>query len=331
MKYPHIITPVSVVAYIDGKQCSCPADSIRYKRVLSAINKNDSEAFKQAMTESEVESLCAASGATGFTVLNGVVSLDGVEIIGSLQTKLARLIREGHKVDHFGNFVRKLRLNPSRSSVKELYDFLAYAELPITEDGDLLAYKGVNEDYWSCTAGKTVLKKGKVSERGRIFNGIGEVIECDRVEVDDDRRVGCSNGLHVGSHNYAISFGRRTVLVKVNPKDVVSVPLDCECQKMRVSGYEVIGDYEAEIKDAVVDSKGKGVASERQELADLLDDKVASLKERGGKVTLKRLQSALSPKCAPLHEIRDILIRDLGYSVCVDADNQTSVGSMFVV
>ncbi len=329
MKHPHIITNNSVVAFIKGQRYTCPCESVRYKRVLAAINNNDDDAFKQAMTETEAQSLSQAVEAKGFTVVNGIVALDGVEIIGSLQEKLSRMIREDHNIDHFGAFIRNLRQNPSRSAVKELYDFLSYAELPITENGTLLAYKGVNNDYWSCKAGSTKLKKGKVDNTGRIFNGVGEEIECDRVEVDDDRRNECSNGLHVGSHNYAVKFGSRTVVVEVNPKDVVSVPLDCECQKMRVCGYKVISDYSHEIKSAVVDSKGEAVTTERQTLAKALDAKVASL-SKSGVVTLKRLQSAMSPACAPLFTIRDILIRDLGYTVAVDPSNPTSVGAMIV-
>lgn len=330
MKYAHIITPNKIIAYIGGKQYSCENNSIRYKRVLSAINKGDNEAFASAMTENESQSLVKELGSDDFVVTNGVVSLDGVEVIGSLQNKLARFINEGISVSHFVPFLRNLRQNVSQSAVKELYDFLGYAELPITPDGLLMAYKGVKNDYWSCTAGKTKLKKGKVDSNGYIFNGIGEEIECDRVEVDDDRRQGCSNGLHVGSHDFATGFGTRTVLVLVNPKDVVSVPLDCECQKMRVCAYKVVGDYESEIKDAMVDSSGNGLESAKQILARALDEKVSSLKKKGGPITLKRVQSSLSPECEPLHTIRDILSNDLGYRVCVDPNNPTSVGSMFV-
>ena len=329
MKHPHIITTDSIVSFIDGQRYICPCDSLRYKRVIAAINAGDDEAFKTAMQESELSSFQAATQEQGFSIVNGVVTLDGIDIIGSLQDKLQRLIQEDHDIAHFAAFVRNLRQNPSRSAVKELYDFLAYAELPITENGNLLAYKGLQDDYWSVSSGKTVLKQGLANEAGYIFNGIGEVIECDRVEVDDDRRHGCSNGLHVGSHDYATGFGRRCVIVEVNPKDVVSVPLDCECQKMRVCAYKVVGDYGEEIKEAVVDSKGQGIVSERQELADVLDSKVASLADNVA-LTLKRMQSALSPKCAPIHTIRDILARDLGYTVAIDPDNPTSVGSMVV-
>ena len=37
----------------------------------------------------------------------------------------------------------------------------------------------------------------------------------------------------------------------MNPKDVVSVPLDCECQKVRTCAYEVVADYDGPLKQVV--------------------------------------------------------------------------------
>ncbi len=39
------------------------------------------------------------------------------------------------------------------------------------------------------------------------------------------------------------SQGDNVILVKVNPRDIVAVPKDHQAQKMRVSRYEVIGDF----------------------------------------------------------------------------------------
>lgn len=331
MNTPHIIKSDAIVAFINGRPYTVKIGSLRYKSVLNAIQNDDNEAFVEAMLASEVQTLAKEVQAQGFSFVNGIVSLDGIEVIGALQQKLQRLIREELPIDYFAAFVRNLRKNPSRTAVSELYDFLAYAELPITEDGCFLAYKGVNEDYWSCTAGSTKLSKGKVNSSGRVFNGVGEEIRCERVEVDDDRRNACSNGLHVGSHEYATGFGRITVVVKVNPADVVSVPLDCSCQKMRVCGYTVLGDYQSEITDAVVDSKGEAVVSQRSELATAIYDTIKRLAKRDGNITLRRIQSALSPDCPPLHKIRDIVANDLGFTVAIDKANPTVVGAMFVV
>jgi hypothetical protein len=34
------------------------------------------------------------------------------------------------------------------------------------------------------------------------------------------------------------------MVVEIDPRDVVSVPHDCECQKLRTSRYKVVGHYE---------------------------------------------------------------------------------------
>jgi hypothetical protein len=124
--------------------------------------------------------------------------------------------------------------NPSRRAVEELYLFLEHKHLPICEDGDFLAYKSVTNDY-------------KDHHSGRFYNGVGEVLDMPRNAVCDDADVGCSYGFHAGSYEYASTFGggdSRLVIVKINPADVVSVPKDCDCQKLRTSRYEVVKDFE---------------------------------------------------------------------------------------
>ena len=83
--------------------------------------------------------------------------------------------------------------------------------------------------------------------------------------VDEDKNRHCSSGLHVGAMGYVKRYGsirrkpeagegNRVVIVKVNPKDAVSVPQDENCQKLRVSSYEVIAelsDYDMVLERAV--------------------------------------------------------------------------------
>lgn len=64
----------------------------------------------------------------------------------------------------------------------------------------------------------------------------------DDVVLDPNRH--CAAGLHVASYDYARSFSGcpRLMLVAVDPSDVVSVPTDCECAKIRVCRYTVLQD-----------------------------------------------------------------------------------------
>jgi hypothetical protein len=124
-------------------------------------------------------------------------------------------------------------------SQKELYDFLEHEHLPITEDGHFLAYKAVRSDFMD-------------KYRGIFDNHVGNICEMTRSKVDDDRGRGCSNGLHAGALNYVAGYGSvesndKIVIVKINPADVVSVPSDCNYEKLRTCRYEVAGEYAGEL------------------------------------------------------------------------------------
>jgi hypothetical protein len=131
--------------------------------------------------------------------------------------------------------------NPSKRSTEELYKFLEHKAMPITPDGCFLAYKGVNDNY-------TDVHSGRFSNRPGVTNSM------PRQKVDDDFRNGCSYGFHVGSLEYATSWGSRTVIVKVDPADVVSVPSDCNCQKLRTSKYTVVCDYKGKLGENLADA-----------------------------------------------------------------------------
>lgn len=85
----------------------------------------------------------------------------------------------------------------------------------------------------------------------KVSNNIGNVVSMPRWMVDADKKVTCSQGLHVGAWNYVTSFMGDTIIkVRVNPRDVVSVPDDYNDMKMRACRYEVV---------AIVDSSRKEI------------------------------------------------------------------------
>jgi hypothetical protein len=74
-------------------------------------------------------------------------------------------------------------------------------------------------------------------------NSVGKVVEMERNRVDDDKTQTCSTGLHFCGMSYLNHFGgERTVIVKINPRDVVSIPTDYNEAKGRACRYEVIGE-----------------------------------------------------------------------------------------
>jgi hypothetical protein len=124
--------------------------------------------------------------------------------------------------------------NPSRRAVNELYSFLAHKNMPITDAGTFLAYKSVRSDYTD-------------HHTGNFNNSIGNTLQMIRNNVCDDHNQGCSVGFHAGSLEYASSFGGQDsilLIVEIDPADVVSVPSDCNCQKLRTCKYKVVAKYD---------------------------------------------------------------------------------------
>lgn len=192
------------------------------------------------------------------SVANGRVYLDGDEIHNSLTAQVVRFIEEG--VDDWiplVSFFENVQANPEPHSREQLFEWLDRRNFSINFHGDLVAYKGVekyvdgegNTVYRSINSGVAIVDGEKVN--GRVPNAIGSVIEIPRSLVHHDPSVGCSTGLHVGTHEYASGWARGALLkVTVNPRDVVSVPTDCNAAKVRVCRYFVEDVIEQEITSA---------------------------------------------------------------------------------
>ena len=266
----YIINSTAIVFFFDNKPVKVEKTAPEYTRILSAFDLPSGQ--QEEVINAILNERVGEYEKDGFTISPESVSYDGETLPDILADKVRAIAAEGLPVKLFANFWENLNNNPSASSVRELYDFLAYKELPITEDGFFIAYKGVASNGLSvCGNTKTKVLQGIVDNSGKIQNNVGDTIEVKRWDVDDNRDNGCSFGLHVGSMDYATMWGEKTLVVKVNPADVVSVPTDCGCQKCRVSKYEVIDSYENEIKSVITDSEGNPMESvEAAEYEDFL-------------------------------------------------------------
>ena len=156
------------------------------------------------------------------TVEDGVLTLydaQGTIVAKPITQKIVSMHEDGFDVSNIGRFWQNLKHNPSKNSIDQLMDFLSYKELPITTDGYIVAYKGVDNNGYSMHGNlDTEVLQGEVNRtNGKILNKVGDVIEVRRNNVNDDPSVHCSTGLHVGSYNYADSFGTRLLTVKINP------------------------------------------------------------------------------------------------------------------
>lgn len=179
---------------------------------------------------------------TDVKLVGGSVLFRGQRIANThLEDRLLDLAANGMDITPWKRFVARIEANPSAKSRSEIHLFCEEGNLPITEDGCILAYKRVTEDYTDC--------------RTRSFdNSVGNVLQMARQSVDDNRDNTCSRGFHFCSQDYLRVFlgGRgRIMVVKIAPEDVVSIPNDYNNTKGRTWRYEVVGEIDVtEERDA---------------------------------------------------------------------------------
>lgn len=330
-----IVNAKAIILFLDNKQVRIEKTDTRYPKIIKFFEQPESEQedYVRGFLKPESVKLESIHGKDGFEVVGTSVFYKGDELPVALSNKIRSIVREGLPVTHFEKFWENLSENPSATSVSELLEFLEYKELPITEDGYFIAYKGVNADFYSIHGNaKTKVIKGEVDDRGRIFNGVGEEIVVTRRDVDDKRENHCSYGLHVGSLNYASSFGSggNLLVVKVNPKDVVSVPSDYNCQKCRVSAYKVVSLYDGEIEAPVVDEDGGDTVvpsdrKERNSFISKIETYLANKRDAGyDEVSIRQIQNACSPDYPSANTVYEAL-QELCENWYVDDDGLTVV------
>lgn len=259
MNIPVNITENSITVFVDNRPYTVTKDAPNFNALKNAVLRSDEAAVRDSLsTKKVIQKAVSKSGS--LRIENDKIFYGERQLAGAAVDKLLALIKDGlSDATPFLKFLEKLYKNPSNRSVEQLYTFLNYAHLAITPDGNVLAYKGVSDDLYSVMGNeKTPVIQAPHVRNGHILNTVGSVIEIARNSVDDNPEHFCSHGLHCGSYDYASGWGSRLLVVEFSPEDAVSVPTDCNCQKLRVCKYKVVseiteskGDKEAPISAAV--------------------------------------------------------------------------------
>lgn len=225
----------TITVAIDGKTHTFPNTSPQYSMLVKAIKSRDELAVREAV-DYKAATKKASNGRVEF--VNGQVHFDGVPLHNALANRVSELFRNGFDVGPLCRFMENLEANPSKRAVDELYGFLEACSLPITEDGYFLAYKMIRGDYTDLYS-------------GTMDNSVGAIVSMSRNKVDDEKTRTCSQGLHFASRHYvesggygAAHRGNRLVVLKINPANVVSIPVDYNNSKGRACEYEILEEIE---------------------------------------------------------------------------------------
>lgn len=231
-----------------------------YSAIVAKVLENDSEGITELFDTSVAVAAKFDRLSERVTVAHGRLYFDGEVVDNSLATQVVRFLTE--KVEDWKplvNFFENVQQNPQEHSREQLYTWLSSRDFTITPDGLIVGYKGVSSEsegvFHSINSG-TAIVNGE-TKNGRIPQKVGDVVEMPRGQVTFDPADGCNVGLHVGTYEYANGFAQGALLeVHVNPRDVVSVPVDSDHQKMRVCRYTVVNTIDAPHTVPVLDDWG---------------------------------------------------------------------------
>jgi hypothetical protein len=232
----YTITDTAINLVVDGQSFTVPRHGVNGAKLIEGIRAGLSD--RELIELADPTTYINAAGGGVVVVKGGVVKFNGEDMPECLVNRLMDLVSNNLPVQHLVNFYAKLDKNPSRRAVQELYTFLEHKNIPITPEGNLLMYKAITNNWMdkhTCT----------------VLNKPGCKPAMKRHDVCDDADIGCSKGYHAGSLKYVTEFacgygdenGDRIVLVEVDPGNVVSIPKDCDCQKVRMWTYTVLQEY----------------------------------------------------------------------------------------
>ena len=327
-KIPYILGENAVTLFVDGKPVTVRNDDANYYEVRKCLLDGR---YDDITTYLDLEKQVEDYTDGDISIKDGEVFFGEEKLNGVVVDKLLELMKSGlTDKNPFINFLKNLLKNPSKNSVDQLYTFLSKRDMPIDEEGLVIGYKGVAHNY-----------KDKYS--GKFDNSVGQFHEMPRRNVDDNSEHHCSYGFHIGSYDYANDWASgdgHLMIVKFNPEDAVSVPNDCDFQKLRVCKYSVVGDIteRKQLKQPFYDSTGEFSDEDYDDEIELEDYENDSLEaeltdsyesdatrlairnyienkhEDNTEPTVKQIQSRMKGTTLTSQEIVDI-VEELGFEV----------------
>lgn len=186
------------------------------------------------------------------TIQRGILKFGDFVLEETLSNHMLSLLNENNTPKDeklwksYVTFLDNLHQNVNEDIRTQLFRWMDYENragngFGITEDGCIVGYKGCQGtilEPMSSFSGTAIVDGVEIT--GKIPNKVGSVVSMPRSAVQYDPEVGCSTGLHVGTRDYAVNWAPILLLVKVNPRDIVSVPYECDSQKIRVCEYTVL-------------------------------------------------------------------------------------------
>lgn len=231
IQWDYNVTRDSVTLFDKTNDKDYVGSGLTPEQISQVIYHVQNEEYEEIIAMIDMGETIRSYTAGHLTVCGDSVMFNGFVLDKRINDRIVKACRESRgDLQNIVEMFSKLIQHNDTRIIEELYDFIAHNDIEIDKDGDLIAWKVISEDWKDCRT-------------NTIDNSIGAEPEMPRSMVNNDKNQTCSTGLHVCAKSYISyykSLGDRVVKVKLNPVDVVSVPVDYSGAKLRCCKYKVL-------------------------------------------------------------------------------------------
>ena len=143
----HIITPTTITLIIDAKDYLIKRNSKQAEQILTELRKETPSKTKLKNLADTATAVTLYTDRTLVIMEDGTITKNGEPLPDVIAQKVMACFKNGVPFANLANFFQRLDANPSRRAIKELYEFLAHQGMPITPQGSIPGYKGLNPNY----------------------------------------------------------------------------------------------------------------------------------------------------------------------------------------
>ena len=237
---------------IDRKNYNVNQDHSNYRELFDCL-KGGEDCESNFLELYDIRAAVEIQSNGNFAVVGDEIHYKGKPVHPTISRYVSEISSLGLSYDNVVRFIENLYENVSKRATEELFGFMQHKGLPITEDGCIIAWKAVTCDFrdkWT----------------GKIDNTPGSRPSMPRNEIDETAH--CGPGFHGGSLQFCSQYGYGddiVIQIKIDPRHVVNIPFDSECQKIRFSDYEVLRVFDHPLNVPTVTSDGHMYEDEEDE------------------------------------------------------------------
>jgi hypothetical protein len=162
----------------DFRVLTATKDNPNWARIEAAIKARDEQALIKAISfKQQVADFGEGIVGSGdISIVGNKVFYRGTQLHGLDVDRMIAYITGGFPKESLILFLESKFRNPNPESVQTLYSFLEGKQMPITDNGTVLGWKGVSADYASIMTGAEPLLSGVRLPNGSISNRVGELV-----------------------------------------------------------------------------------------------------------------------------------------------------------